>query len=313
MSRAVLDLLLEVRRAEAAHEHDLERCFSRQLAQLDVFIARDEPVLFTLPAFPCKSPNPAKVLGHLPDLGELLALAGLQRLCERVAGVYEPGARMLVCSDGRVFADLIAVPDEDVTAYGLATRRIVEAEGFTRVGFFTLEDAYGDLDYPGKRRALVADHALPLEEIRRQVKSEERHLALYRGITRFLLEDARVPAYTGSTSALLRDARRRAYEVIQRSRAWSELIAHDVGHSVRLSIHPHPCGTSKFGIGLLGTADAWTTPWHAVAVRTTERVVLMRRDDAERVGRLVTVDGTPDSFVASEIDLARVPRQGRPH
>src|SRR5688572_15697119 len=71
------------------------------------------PLQMVLPAFPAKSPNLRKVLGPLPDKAEELALAYLQGVCDRVRAIYAPGARLTICSDGRVFSDLVGVSDED--------------------------------------------------------------------------------------------------------------------------------------------------------------------------------------------------------
>ena len=63
---------------------------------------------------------------------------------------------------------------------------------------------------------------------------------------------------------------------------------------MRLSINPQPRGAAKFGIRLLDSADAWTTPWHSCALRRPDgRWELMRRADAERLGRVVARDGRP--------------------
>jgi pyoverdine/dityrosine biosynthesis protein Dit1 len=62
------------------------------------------PVRFCLPAFPCKSPNRSnKVVGSRPDLGEELALAHLNSICENIKNVYEGGAELLITSDGAVY------------------------------------------------------------------------------------------------------------------------------------------------------------------------------------------------------------------
>ena len=216
----VLDLLTRLRREDAPHRHDTVTCFAPQLAQLDAFVRQDAPILFTLPAFPCKSPNPRKVLGHLPDLGEQLSLRSLQQLCDDVRRIHPPGARMLICSDGHVFSDLIRVPDDDVTEYTIALRELIERDGLDRIDLFNLDDVYGDRSYPEKRELMTAEHGQSIESLRAEVKSDERTLALYRGITRFMVEDGLGPVFHGTKSALLRDSRKRAYGVIQRSRAW---------------------------------------------------------------------------------------------
>lgn len=57
-----------------------------------------------LPAFPAKSINCVdKVLGTLPDLGEELALERLNDLCESIQRVYEPGAEVLIATDGACY------------------------------------------------------------------------------------------------------------------------------------------------------------------------------------------------------------------
>jgi L-tyrosine isonitrile synthase len=305
--QAILGLLLRLRREEVTHEHRPLECFAPQLAQIDRFVRLDEPLLLTLPSFPCKSPNPRKVLGHLPDYGELLALRSLQRLCTDIGTVYRAGARLLICSDGHVFADLIRVRDEHVTEYTAALRRMIATERLDRIELYTLDDVYGDLGYDEKRRLMSDTYGQSLDSLRAEIKADERSLALYRGITRFMLEDGMGPSYTGTKSALLRDSRKRAYGVIQRSRAWSALIDRQIEHSVRLSIHPQACDTAKFGIRLLNIDDSWLTPWHAVAVQAGDRVVLMKRHAAEKIGRVVTVDGRPSHFIATEPARVIVP------
>ncbi|WP_188299957.1 L-tyrosine/L-tryptophan isonitrile synthase family protein [Streptomyces sp. CBMA156] len=295
LAARVLGLLLPHRRAadpefDARPEH-----FPLQLAQLADFIAAGEPIVLTLPGFPCKSPNPAKVLGHLPDEGERLSLTFLDGLCAGIGRLYAPGARILICSDGHIFGDLINVPDDHIDAYSDALTAMIAREGLTRLDTFDLRAVLGDLPYDEKRARVHAQYAPGVEELREQVLTEEETLRLYRGITRFLAEDT--TGFTGTRSALQRECRRRAYGVIQRSRAWGELIAEHHPRAVRLSIHPQPAGASKFGIRLLAAADAWTTPWHsAVLHRTDGGAELLRNDEAARLGRLVLRDDRPSHY-----------------
>jgi L-tyrosine isonitrile synthase len=306
-ARKVLDLLLPLRREDATHGHDIGRCFAPQIEQIGSFVHDGEPLLFTLPSFPCKSPNPAKVLGHLPDYGELLALRSLQKLCVDIAAVYRPGARMLICSDGHVFADVVRVSDERVTEYISDLRDMIELENLDRLAIYNLDDVYGPIDYERKRQLMLAEYGQSLESLRAEVKSDDRSLRMYRGITRFMVEDAHGPGLTLTKSALLKEARQQAYRVIQRSRAWSELVDHRIRRSVRLSIHPQACGTPKFGIRLLDIPDSWMTPWHSVAVRYGGRVVLMKRHQADQLGHLVIVDGRPSHYVAKEASPDFIP------
>jgi hypothetical protein len=69
------------------------------------FVEKELPILFCLPAFPCKSPNPNKVGGTSPDMAEYIAMDVLRKFVEDICKVYEPGAQMWVISDGIVFSD----------------------------------------------------------------------------------------------------------------------------------------------------------------------------------------------------------------
>ncbi|MFE0136304.1 L-tyrosine/L-tryptophan isonitrile synthase family protein [Streptomyces sp. NPDC059037] len=300
ITHEILSLLLPHRRTvEADAELDTTDAFPEQLLQISGLVGRGEPVLFTLPGFPCKSPNTAKVFNHLPDQGELLALRFLDSLCARIGKVYAPGARVLICSDGHIFGDVIGVPDEHIDAYGDALRSMISSEGMAEhLATFDLRDVYGTtLSYDEKRMATTDRYAPTIEDLRAEVKVDDSTLRMYRGITRFMVEDT--AGWEGTKSALQRDARKRAYEVIRRSRAWGELIAEHHPRTVRLSIHPQNRGEAKFGIRLLGAADAWTTPWHSVPLRRADGGwELMHRTEAEQIGREVQRDGRPSHFEA---------------
>lgn len=269
--------------------------FPHQLRRIGAFVRAGAPVVFTLPGFPCKSPNPAKVLGHLPDEGERLSLRFLDALCARIGRLHPPGARVVVCSDGHVFGDLIGVPDAHIDAYADALRHEVTRLDLTHLSVFDLRDVLGDLPYDARRAHVHARYAPPLEALREEVRADAGALALYRGITRFLVEDT--AGWPGTRSALQRACRQRAYGVIQRSRAWGALIAEHFPDAVRLSIHPQPVGAPKLGLRLLDAPDAWTTPWHSAALRRADGTwTLLPRREAARSGRLVTRDGRPSHY-----------------
>ena len=69
------------------------------------FVDKNLPILFALPAFPCKSPNPNKAGGIMPDLAENIALDVLYDFVKEVNAFYEPGATMWIINDGHVFSD----------------------------------------------------------------------------------------------------------------------------------------------------------------------------------------------------------------
>ncbi|MBA3488442.1 MAG: L-tyrosine/L-tryptophan isonitrile synthase family protein [Longispora sp.] len=269
--------------------------FAGQLRQLAAFVAVNETIVFTLPGFPCKSPSVNKVLGHLPDEGERLSLTFLDRLCTAVGQVYAPGARLVICSDGHIFGDLIRVPDRHIDAYSNELAAMIRYEGLQSLSIFDLRDVLDGVTYEEKRSIVHARYAPSVEELRAEMRDSEITRGLYRGITTFLVSDT--VGFQGSRSALQRECRKRAYGVIQRSRAWASLIAEHHPRSVRLSIHPQPVGAEKFGIRLLDARDNWVTPWHsAVLYHADGRPELVHRRCAEQQGMLVARNGRPSHY-----------------
>lgn len=287
-----------------------QNCLTPHLPKIVSKVAQREPITFVLPAFPGKSPNPAKVLGPLPDMAERRALEFLQHLCDRIRQNYSPGAKIILCSDGRVFSDIVGMRDEDVTIYQKELSMMIVKLGLSSISTFTLEELSGGSDFNQMRSQLMQNHGVPLDTLREAVKrggkatessvgDQETH-RLYCGITRFLVEDATFPGQKQSRSSIQKECRIRAYEVIQRSKAWSELIAIRFPNAVRLSIHPQSCGSSKLGIRLI-EPDHWQTPWHGVAVDVGGRFVLLKRSQAETLGaQLVHSDGRPSHYILTD-------------
>ena len=243
-----------------------------------------------LPAFPAKSPNPAKTLGALPDLVETLALRSLQHLCDEIAQTYEPGAKLTIASDGHVFADLVEVPDADVDAYQDAIAAIVAGEELGSLELFDLRDVYGKTDPDVSRAELVERYAQPVEDLQARANAHSRHQTMYNGIHRFLFEDAVVLHPDRSRTANRNWTKDRAWEVIRRSDAWGALVAEAFPDAVRLSIHPQAEISEKIGIHLMPTEDAWLTPWHGVAVLDADSAKLMKREAAEALGATLEDD-----------------------
>lgn len=247
------------------------------------FLLGDETIEFALPAFPCKSPNPNKVAGTLPDEGERIALVNLEKLCRDIEAIYAPGARVTICSDGHVFADVIGVPDETVTAYKDNLKQLISAEGLSRLRTFDLRDIWGDEEIESKRLRLERGWMGSLEDLRRQARTDEEIARVIRGMTRFLREDAETT--TGTLSQQQREAKRRAYRLLARSRAWGAIVHNHLPRAVRLSIHPQPLGAEKFGVNLVPLApgdSGWTTPWHSVVLYNHAGLPSLVRHDQAR-------------------------------
>jgi pyoverdine/dityrosine biosynthesis protein Dit1 len=260
------------------------------LPAIQAFLDAGEAVLLALPAFPAKAPNARKVLGKLPDLAESLALESLRSLLDEIGEAHAPGAQLVICSDGHVFADAVGVSDADVAAYRRELQRMIDETGDARIRIFGLEDAFGTKSPAAARKLLEGAYAMPVSAIHERARRSPIHGAQLDGIHRFLFEDEVVKSPGLSRTQARKQTRERAYEVVRRSEAWGQLVLAAFPRALRLSIHPQPDVSAKIGISLLATDDCWLTPWHGVAVLGGESARLMHRADAEKLGAALVIE-----------------------
>ena len=283
--------------AGACESDPCPQCLALHLPKVKQAMAAGEPIPLVLPAFPAKSANLEKVTGPLPDLGEELALRFLQERCDAVAEIYQPGAQLVICSDGRVFSDVVGVEDQDVTAYRQALVEMIDRLGLKSLQMFDLDDVCPDLDFDAMRAWLMEQYAESLEALQERTGAHDHHQQLFNGIHRFMFEDlvARQPEL--SRTQARKQSKGLAFEVIRRSNSWSRVVAEFFPHALRLSIHPHAPHSDKIGI-LLGDADdLWLTPWHGVALLQSDRFLLTRRSAAQEQGALlIDRDDRPSHF-----------------
>ncbi|CAG8983879.1 hypothetical protein HYALB_00005518 [Hymenoscyphus albidus] len=244
------------------------------------FTSSNAKVEFCLPAFPCKSSNTEKVMGTMPDRGEEMALRMLHSFVREVEAIYTPGAKVWIISDGHVFSDCIGVDDDLVDAYtaslvGMNASIASQEQGPDRVGFKSLVDLFdlkssshtvSSLDIPNidhflntkvtteaelSRQVLMSGCQSEKANLRRRIDSQEPSiLALYRGFSRFMLEDLDLHPYTKPMS---RSQRKKlsvkvSFEMIMRNQAYSNLVELLFPDHVRLSIHAHTNSGPKFGV-----------------------------------------------------------------
>ncbi|KAF6841590.1 pyoverdine dityrosine biosynthesis protein [Colletotrichum plurivorum] len=256
------------------------------------FTSQQATIELCLPAFPCKSSNTNKVLGKAPDRGEQLALERLHSFVESIEDIYMPGAKLWIISDGHVFSDCIGVDDADVDAYGEQLKEMNHAVGLRRgdterVGFRSLVDLFelnetksqtkladlaSSLGIPSidhhvktsltveaelSRQILMAGCQPQESAVRAKIKSQNPAiLALYRGFSRFMLEDLELHPFTQNMTRTQQKklSTRVAFEMIMRNQAYSNLVELLFPNYVRLSIHAHNNAGPKFGIQLFDPA-----------------------------------------------------------
>jgi L-tyrosine isonitrile synthase len=300
--RQILALIFRFRRTENPADpcgtQPCAECFATHEERVTRYLEAGEPLRFVLPAFPAKSRNLAKVVGALPDLGERISVEFLQSFCDQLSHFHQPGARILICSDGHVFSDLLGIPDDDVTAYRVELQRIIDGTGGGSISLYSLDDAFGLTSYDEMRTLLVDQYATPLDDIRAEVRTDLGARSLFNGMHRFMVED-QTPLYPGTSRTKLKEhCKELAYRMIQRSRAWGDLVAAKFPEPVRLSIHPQPSHAEKIGFHLVRTRDSWLTPWHGVIVDDGESLTLVKRSQAERDNAsLIWRNGRPSHFV----------------
>lgn len=268
------------------------QCTSAHLSKIISAVKMNQPVIFVLPAFPGKSPNLEKVLGPLPDQAERLSLHFLGSLCQRIKSIYRPGIKIVLCSDGRVFSDIVGMKEHHISAYQVELSKLINELSLSDLSTYNLDDFYQGLSFNQMRKELMRRYGVSLEDLKQKIHNGTKPLAsieeqeanrMYRGITRFLFEDALHEAQTKSRTIIQKEARSKAYDLIQRSNAWSQLIAEHFPNAVRLSIHPQTCGAKKLGIRLISN-ESWMTPWHGVAVESNSGYFLLKRSEAEALG-----------------------------
>ena len=301
LSIAILKQLFRHRRLQAnagsCAENPCEQCLAIHLPKVRRWGATGEPIHFLFPAFPTKSPNTKKVLGRLPDMAEENALRFLENVLAELKQLYPPGARISICSDGRVFSDLVGVSDDDVTNYATELKRLLDHVEARSLDFFSMEDLFDVSDHEAMRQQLIIHYCDSLAAIEARIHSFEHHRALFNGIQRFLFEDRVAIDTSKSRSQIRNECKELAHGVIQRSDGWGRLLNDCFPMSLRLSIHPQGPHSEKIGM-LLGEAnDTWLTPWHGVAVKEGDSFRMMRRHEAEELGaRVVERDGRPSYF-----------------
>nr|APZ79615.1 FisH1 [Fischerella sp. SAG 46.79]AQY10094.1 NifI1 [Fischerella sp. SAG 46.79] len=305
IAEQILRYIFQYRRllsdTEACAKEPCSMCLAPHIPKIQSFIEHNEPIHFILPAFPAKSPNPQKVLGPMPDMGERVALQFLQNLCNQISKVYPPGAKITICSDGRVFTDLVAITDENVSLYRQGIERLLNEINADRIDTFCLENVFSRMSFDEMRKTLIKQYSQPIESIQERVNSEDKHRQFFNGIYHLLFDDYLVLYPDKPRNQVEVECNVRAYEVIQRSNAWTKLVGQHFPQSLRLSIHPQHYHSDKIGIHMIKTSDQWGTPWHNAPVFNGKEFLLMKRRHIEDIGAsLVWHDGYPSHYILSK-------------
>ncbi len=99
--------------------------------RLSYFIAKNEPIQFTLLGLPFKIPVPLKTNRVLPDMGEVLFLLRLNSISELISNEYKPGAKITILAED-LFADFVGISESEAEQYYLAVKELNEKLGFSK-------------------------------------------------------------------------------------------------------------------------------------------------------------------------------------
>ena len=242
-------------------------------------VMKERRLVFLLPAFPAKSPSPKKTAGHGPDMGEVLAMQGLQKICDRIKEIYAPGAEIIICSDGRVFSDVVHVSDELIDEYSEGIEAIIEEFELKDLSTVSMEKFFKG-DAHEQRAELIKDWCRDLQEVRELVVSDPNYSKLFNGMHRFLIDDLASVYPEKSKNKINQESKLATYELMRRSDGWSKILATHFPGTLRLSIHPYPLHHEKFGVKLVQSSSKWGTPWHNVVVKMNGNYELMHMQEA---------------------------------
>jgi pyoverdine/dityrosine biosynthesis protein Dit1/AcrR family transcriptional regulator len=298
--RQILNVVFNHRKVngfdKSCTQHNCELCAEKHLSKIEYFIAENQPIHFILPAFPAKSPNLEKVLGDLPDLGEETALITLENMCCEISDAYPAGAKVTICSDGRIFADLVGVTDEKVTNYANSLKKMISELNLQNIDFVNLEDLLPEKTFAEAREFVIENYAEPLEDLQAKLKNNDEFRGLFNGIHRFISEDRMFLEKEKSKTKVKEESKIIALKVIQHSNAWTRFLAYYFPDSVRLSIHPYTSHADKIGVRLTKSTDDWLTPWHGVMALTNDGYLLMKRYEAEKQGAKLMLKNNQDYY-----------------
>ena len=272
-------------------------------------VEANQPIKMILPSFPWKSINRIdKVTGALPDLGEELAFARLNALCEDISKIYPFGAEITIATDGLVFNDVVGITDSDTWDYSVALMNMAKAKNFHHIKLVRVMDFLGLISSEDLtketylstvslcRQELSSQFGKPLETIREMIKTDEDTLLTYRGFIRFLETDLKFsPICAAATSGTQyrKIVKEIAMKMMMRAESFTKIILATCPNYVRLSIHPSS-GAVKLSIPLIvqQTGKFPKTPWHcciAVGIKGTYETVHAR--DVKETHRLMLKEG----------------------
>ena len=245
------------------------------IEQLQHAILNNRPIELLVPGFPCKSPNLNKVCGKLPDAGELYALEYLNSVCREISLIYQHGCHLRLWSDGRIFADLIGVPREDIARYESLLRS--HTHTMTHIAWDNLDQYITSEDQVSDD--LVNNYATRSFDVDHWLAKSDNNRKQFLHMKSFMSSDlthTKIIDHLSTEEEKQTEIDSIVRMMIKRNDALTNLLKQHYPHHIRLSVHQHSNNGDKFTIHLLPSTRQQTseqpeghplrTPWHHVPV-----------------------------------------------
>ena len=248
-------------------------CLFNQIRDL---IAKQLPIRFLLPAFPCKSSNDeSKVLGPTPDLAEFLAIRSLITTARKLQEIYSEGVLVTLMSDYHTFDQYVGVTEERYKAYHEGLKQMIHDAGaddiIELISLTTFPELHNVPQYEISTR-LTQEYGDPtfVENFEKSLIEKPAFAERYLHLTKFMFQDLshKLPGSPTSTESEM-FIQKTARGMMAQGVALDNFLEKQdyVKNYIRLSIHEHHPKSNKFAVNLFKQVpyrrgNVLYTPWH---------------------------------------------------
>jgi pyoverdine/dityrosine biosynthesis protein Dit1 len=223
------------------------------------------PIKFMLPSFPFKSNNRRdKVMGVLPDEGELLALNYFDYLMQTIENVYPYGAEFYIFIDGFLYSHIVGVSDNVAENYVSKLQTMLPKH----VKMISVKSVFLEAKGHEKiREEFIKKYCWTIEETKEQLKTDEdAQIRLKRSVP-FIIEELGL-----QLESMPREERNKKVEIatldfIRCDVGLGKMIRENFEDYIRLSRHAQSGDSEKIGISFFAGGDKSDCPWHRMLLK----------------------------------------------
>src|SRR6185295_9288085 len=84
---------------------------------------------------------------------------------------YAPGIKIILCSDGRVFSDVVGMNETDVTAYQIEIDKLIKEMSLTDITTFNLDNFFSGLHFTQMRDELMKSFGQSLDFLKQKIRN----------------------------------------------------------------------------------------------------------------------------------------------